>query len=236
MSLNVTIGLNAETLAALNALTAAVIGVSNVAPAAAQAATVVEPEAKETAKAVAKPAAKAAAKTTTKAAAKEEAVEETEEVEPVTIYWFSSATDEVGIVESEEEYKALKKADAKTVKITEAKHKAHLAKQAAADEEAEEAEETAEEAAFAESDEHDVPTEQDVIDIFGSYLPTTLTDQEKAERRPFVKAILDRFGAKRATALKEGDRRLAINLVERKMAGDDVDPAEDEFEAIDGLV
>lgn len=233
MSLNVTIGLNAETLAALNALTAAVIGVSNVAPAAAQAATVVEPEAKDTAKAdakpAAKPAAKAAAKTTTKAAVKEEAEEEeAEEVEPVTIYWFSSATDEVGIVESEEEYKALKKADAKTVKITEAKHKAHLAKQ--------ELEAQAEAAGQDLDEEDEVPTEQDVIDVFGTYLPTTLTDQEKAERRPFVKAILDRFGAKRATALKEGDRRLAINLVERKMAGDDVDPAEDEFEAIDGLV
>ena len=36
----------------------------------------------------------------------------------VTIYWFSSANDTVGTVDSEDAFKALKKKDAKVVKIT----------------------------------------------------------------------------------------------------------------------
>lgn len=213
MSLNVTIGLNEETLAALNSLTAAIVGIQGGVAAPAAAASVAE---------TAKPAAKAS--TTKPAATKAKADEPEEAAEPVTIHWFSSATNTVGVVDSEEAFKALKKKDPKTVKYTEEKYKAKLAELAAADEEEEEA---------SEEDDAPVPTEKDIIAAFGAYLPADLDDEEKAERRPFVKAILDRFGAKKATALPEEHRRLAINLVQRKMAGEDVDVENDEFQAVD---
>lgn len=213
MSLNVTIGLNEETLAALNSLTAAIVGIQGGVSAPAAAASVAD-----TSKTAAKTATKPAA---TKTKAQEPEVDE-EPAEPVTIYWFSSATNTTGKVDSEEAYKALKKKDPKTVKYTEEKYKAKLAElEAAAAEEEEEA------------DEEEAPTEQDIIAAFGAYLPADLSEEEKAERRPFVKAILDRFGAKKATALPEKHRRLAINLVQRKMAGEDVDAENDEFQAID---
>lgn len=214
MNINVTIGLNDDTKIALSALTAAICGMAGQTFEAPAAAKVTKPAEKVEAK---------PAKTAAKAAAKDEETEEEEEVE--TIYWFSSASGETGVVESEAEFKALKKADAKTVKTTEAKHKAILAKLA---------EEAAEEEAAEE--EAEVPTVQDIIDVFGKFLPTTLSDKEKAERRPFVKAILDRFSAKRASELAEEHRALAINIVERKMAGEDVDPADAEYEELDGLV
>lgn len=215
MNINVTIGLNDDTKIALSALTAAICGMASQ--------TFEAPAAAEVSKTAEKTEAKAATKST-KAADKP--VVEKEEEAPVTIYWFSSASGETGVVESEDEYKALKKADAKTVKITEAKHKALLAKQA------EEAEESTDDT----DDTAEAPTVQDIIDVFGKYLPTTLSDKEKAQRRPFVKAILDRFDAKRASELAEEHRALAINFVERKMAGEDVDPAEAEYEELDGLV
>lgn len=226
MSFNVTIGLNDETLTALNALTAAIKALGAGAVSAAPSAAVIESSAKETSAALAKAEEKPAAKATTKAKVEEEAEEEA-----VTIYWFSSASNTVGIVDSEEAFKALKKKDPKTVKYTEAKYKSKLAELEAAAEEAEEEE-------AAEEDDAPAPTEKDIIAVFGAYLPADLDDDEKAERRPFVKAILDRFGAKKATALPEEHRRLAINLVQRKMAGEDVDVENDEFQEVDedGLV
>ena len=216
MNINVTISLNEETKAALNALTAAIAG-ANVVPVAA-----IETQSAKT---------ESPAKTTAKAAETETAVKE-KAADPVTIYWFSSASQEVGVVESEEEFKALKKADPKTVKYTEAKYNAFLAKQA---EEAEEVEEV-EEVEADKGDTDATPTEQDVIDVFSAFLPVDLSDQLRKERRPFVKAILVRFGAKRASELAEEHRALAINFVERKMSGEDLDPADAEFEDMDGLV
>lgn len=210
MSFNVTIGLNAETLSALNDLTAAIKGISAAGSTATPEIVVSNTAAEKPAKAE-KPATKA------KAAEKEEAAE------PVTIYWYSSASGEVGIVESEAEFKALKKADAKTVKITEDKYQALLAKQEEAEEEQEE--ETVEEDA-------PIPTDKDIIRVFGEYLPKDLDKAERAKRAPFVKAILDRFGAPRATELPEEHRRLAINLVERKLAGEDVDPKKDGYREV----
>lgn len=211
MSFNVTIGLNAETLSALNDLTAAIKGIS-------AAGSTAAPETVVSNTAAEKPAKAETPATKAKAAEKEEAAE------PVTIHWYSSASGEVGIVESEAEFKALKKADAKTVKITEDKYRALLAKQEEAEEEQEE--ETVEE------DDAPIPTDKDIIRVFGEYLPKDLDKAERAKRAPFVKAILDRFGAPRATELPEEHRRLAINLVERKLAGEDVDPKKDGYQEV----
>ena len=84
-----------------------------------------------------------------------------------------------------------------------------------------------------------MPTEQDLIDAFGAYLDPNLDEDEKAERRAFVGPIVKRFGAKKASAIPEEHRKLALNLLARKVAGEDVDPENDEFQEVDedaGLV
>ena len=58
--------------------------------------------------------------------------EANENSEAVTIFWFSSATNTTGTVDSEDAFKALKKKDAKVVKITEAKYQAKLAERISA--------------------------------------------------------------------------------------------------------
>lgn len=199
----ITFGFNAETLAVISELAASIRSVSGATGSVSTAAV--------TTKAADKPAAKPADKPKTDEAADDE---------PETIYWFSSATKEFGTVDSEDAFKALKKKDAKTVKWTEDKYKKAVADKAAADK------------AAAGSDE-DAPSEDDVIAAFGAYLPADLDAAEKAERRPFVLAILERFGAKKASQLPEEHRKLAINLVQRKAAGQEVDPESDEFEEFD---
>lgn len=147
--------------------------------------------------------------------------------ESVTIYWFSSASNTVGTVDSEDAFKALKKKDAKVVKFTEAKYQAKLAELEAAKN------------ASDNSEDDDVPTEQDLIDAFGAYLDPSLDEDEKTERRAFVSPIVKRFGAKKASAIPEEHRKLALNLLARKVAGEDVDPENDDFQEVDedaGLV
>lgn len=138
----------------------------------------------------------------------------------VTIYWFSSASNTVGTVDSEEAFKALKKKDAKVVKFTKEKYEAKVAELAKAN-------------AASEEEDDDIPTEQDLIDAFGAYLSPDLDEDEKTERRAFVGPIVKRFGAKKASAIPEEHRKLALNLLARKVAGEDVDPENDDFQEID---
>lgn len=65
---------------------------------------------------------------------------------------------------------------------------------------------------------------EDVIACFTKYLPKELDADERKARHAFVKPLLQRFGADKATNLAPQFRALAINLVERKMAGEDIDP------------
>lgn len=205
--MNITIGLNAETLSALNALTAAISGIGSFAPSATHAQVTIAP--------AEKPEAKAEKKEEVKADSTSKTTTSTEPTGP--IYWFSSTSGEVGIVQTEDEFKALKKADSKTVKTTETKYNEKLAAKAAA-------------AAKAEAEDgDDIPSEQDVIDAFSAYLPVDLDKEERAVRVAFVKPLLQRFGAKKATELAEAHRKLAINLVQRKMAGQDIDPESADF-------
>lgn len=208
-AINITLGLNTETLAAVNGLTAAISGLHG--------GTISAP---------------AGATANVQAAGKGE-VKDTNtggdagnESANVTIYWFSSATDTVGTVDSEDAFKALKKKDPKVVKFTETKYKAKLAEIEAAKN-------------AGGSDDDEVITEQDLIDAFGAYLDPNLDEDEKAERRKFVTPIVKRFGAKKASAIPEEHRKLALNLLARKEAGEEVDPENDEFQEIDedaGLV
>lgn len=138
-----------------------------------------------------------------------------------TIYWLDNKAGEVGTVESEDKFKALKKKNPNVVKTTESKYKAKLAEiEAAANAQQEE------------STGDEPPSVQDVIDAFSSYLPADLDADERAERAAFVKPLLQRFGAKKATELAEEHRKLAINLVKRKMAGEDIDPTSGKFAEI----
>lgn len=209
-SFSFTVNLGEPTLAAINGLAAAIAGSHGGAVAQAKPA------------ASTKPADKGADNT----AAKDTGSEANENTEAVTIYWFSSASNTVGTADSEDAFKALKKKDAKIVKIPETKYQAKLA-------ELEKAKASAEVA-----DEDDIPTEQDLIDAFGAYLDPDLDEAEKTERRAFVGPLVKRFGAKKASAIAPEHRKLALNLLARKEAGQDVDPENDEFEAIDedGLV
>lgn len=137
----------------------------------------------------------------------------------VTIYWGNHTKATYGVVESEEAYAALKKKDAKLVKLTKAQYDKKLA----------EIKKAADEAAAAGGG--DLPSEDDLIEAFSTYLPAEgLDEATKKERRAVVKAIAARFGQTKASAIAEKDRALAINLVQRIGAGQDIDVDDAEFE------
>lgn len=194
MTLQVTIGFNPETLSAIGDLAAAIRGaIGGAAPAAKPAATAV---------------ANNAAGTDDKGG------------EAVTIYWGNHTKAVYGVVDSEEAYAALKKKDAKLVKLTKAQYDKKLAEIAAAAKALEDA-----------AGGGDLPTEEDLIQAFSAYLPAEGLDEAvKKERRAVVKAIAARFGQTKASAIAEKDRALAINLVQRIGAGQDIDVDDAEFE------
>lgn len=78
------------------------------------------------------------------------------------------------------------------------------------------------------------PTVEDVIAVFTKYLPKDLDAEERKARHAFVKPLLQRFGVEKATMLRPEHRAEAIALVERKMAGADIDPTAANFD--EGLV
>lgn len=82
---------------------------------------------------------------------------------------------------------------------------------------------------FSESAKLPEATVEDVIAAFTKYLPKDLDADERKARHAFVKPLLQRFGADKATNLKPEHRALAIQLVERKMAGENIDPEGTEF-------
>lgn len=76
----------------------------------------------------------------------------------------------------------------------------------------------------------EVPTVEDVIAVFTKYLPKDLDAEERKARHAFVKPLLQRFGVEKATLLLPEHRAEAIALVERKMAGEDIDPSKANFD------
>lgn len=140
------------------------------------------------------------------------------EAEAVTVYWLDAKANKVGTVEGDAAFKALKKKNPDAVKVTESKYKAKLAEL-----------EKAANAAADDDDDQEPPSVDDVIEAFSAYLPADLDKSERAERAAFVKPLLERFGAKKATELLPEHRKLAINLVQRKMAGEDIDPSSGDF-------
>lgn len=209
MNFEVTVGLNAEALSAIKDLVAAIrsIGIAT---------SVVNVE-------------------TVKATASAK----TAEVEEGPFYWANNETGHFGQVETIAEYNKLKKKDAAVYRIPAGVHEEKVealreaneaARQAAAAEKKAAEKPAAKPAAKAAAKkEAAAPSLDDLIAVFSSYLPKDLDKDERAKRAEFVKPMLARFGAAKATELPEENRALAINLVQRKMAGEDVDPTTAEF-------
>lgn len=80
------------------------------------------------------------------------------------------------------------------------------------------------------ADDEDAPSEQDIIDAFGGFLSSDLDKAERNVRATWVRPLLARFGVARATDIAEDDRKLALNLLQRKIAGQEVDAENDEYE------
>lgn len=173
------------------------------------------------------------------------------------IYWQDNTPDtgDVGVVDDEAAYKALKKKRPQAYKIPEFMYHETMAvrkklaevteaagEEGAADEKAAKPAKTEKAAAAkskkapaktaAKAEPEDAPSEEDLIAVFKAYLPADLSKAERAERHAFVKPLLARFGAPKASELAEEHRALAINLVQRKMAGEDVDPETSEYEPV----
>lgn len=191
------------------------------------------------------PAAKAS-----KPAAKADPKETKEEAGP--IYWASADSDEYGKVESEAEFKKLKKSDDSIFKIPESMYedKIAAAKQKEADnkaaakskakvEEAEKEEKPAAKSkakakpAVEEDDEDEVTvTKDDLIATFQKFLSKDLDAETRDERAAFVKPILKHFGAAKVSELDSQHYATAVKLVELKLAGHDIDPSDEDFDPV----
>lgn len=227
MNITLNIAVNEETLSALNALTAALLAAQGTTAPAAAAAS----------KPASKPAAKAPAK------AKEEA-------DGGPVYWADNIAGTFGVVDTLAAYDELKADNENVIRIPESKHdelvKAKKAEEAAAKKAATEKKKPAAPSAkpekgrgFRESQ----VTKKDLVEAFSEYLPRDLDASERDERRAFVTALLQRFGATKVSLMGEEHWSTAIDLVQRKMAGEDIDPeaanfgiAEEESDEDDDLV
>ncbi|MCQ4311712.1 hypothetical protein NAV33_07360 [Pseudomonas stutzeri] len=152
------------------------------------------------------------------------------------IFWADNSTGFFGKVDSEAEY-AAKKAEADGVyKTTESIYEEKLAALKAKDAADAKAEKEAKAAEKKPTESKKTATEhpslEELVAVFASYLPKDLPKEERAERHAFVKPLLQRFGAAKATELLPEHRALAMNLVERKIAGEDIDPESGEFAEI----
>lgn len=158
------------------------------------------------------------------------------------IYWADNSTGYFGKVDTQAEYDAKKAAAEGVYQITESIYnektealKAKNAEEAAAKKKAEAAakkeaavkKEAATEKTATGPAEH--PTVEELVAVFARYLPKDLSKDERAERASFVRPLLERFGAAKASELLPEHRALAMNLVERKMAGEDIDPTSSDF-------
>lgn len=209
MNITLNIAVNEETLSAINTLAEAIRTVNGSAVTGTPDAGSKTAPAKET-KAVSKPAAsKPAAKTS---------------ADKGPFYWANYTTNEHGEAANKAAYDKLKAADDDVVRITKAKFDEL---EAAAAEEAEEAEAPKEtksaKGKAAAKDEPAEVTKADLIETFTGFLPKDLDAESRAERREFVSTMLQRFGADKVSNLLEEHWATAIDLVNRKLAGEDID-------------
>ena len=214
MNLQLTIGLNPEALSAVQDLAAAIRSISGVAASGNQ--------------------------TSIKVSSATAAETKEPEADEGPFFWADESTGFFGEVPTLAAYNKLKKKDPGVYRITDSIHASKveaLREKNEADAAAKKAAAAAKKAAadkkpVAKSDD-DAPSIDDLIAVFSAYLPKDLDAAERKVRHAFVKPMLTRFGAAKASEIGDEHRALAINLVQRKMAGEDIDPTDAEFEAID---
>lgn len=203
-----------------------VSAINNLAAAFAAAGPIVSTEAANVTPRVEKAEAKTSAKTTrTKA--------KTEEKGP--FLYANHSTGEFGSVDTKAEYDALKAEDSDIVRVTQAQYDALAAKAEAGDDEAEakaeakkaEAKKTESkktEKAKTEKSKSAAPSKAELVETFRGFLPEDLDAEERAERRQFIAALLQRYGVERVRDLAEAHWGEAVDLIQRKLAGEDIDP------------
>lgn len=124
----------------------------------------------------------------------------TDESGSTTIYWHLPSTGEFGTVESEAEFKKLKKEKAKAVKIPESKYQDLVEAASKTDGEYSDRLQALLDAI------PDEPEEGDIVTLFQKYLSKDLEREERDARAALIKPILAKFKAAKATAVKEEDR------------------------------
>lgn len=205
--MEIKVGLNEETLAAVKDLAAAIRSISSMQP--------VAPVVKIT----------------------EVAGTNETETDEGPFYWADSKDGQFGKAKDKAGYDKLKKKSDTVYRIPESKYnelqEALRAKNDEKREEnkaAKEAEKAAEKAAEKPKAEtkkapaSDAPSSDDLIKVVTGFLSKDLDADERKARASFIKPMLTRFGVEKASLIPEEHRALAINLIERKLAGEDVDP------------
>lgn len=124
------------------------------------------------------------------------------------IYWHIPGTEEFGSVDTEAEWKKLKKAKAKAVKIPESKYQTLVEAASGTDDEGD-----ADTGEFSDriqaliDEVPEEPTADDITDLFKKYLPKDLEKAERDARAEIIKPILAGVKAPKASAVKDDDRR-----------------------------
>ena len=124
------------------------------------------------------------------------------------IYWHIPGTEEFGSVDTEAEWKKLKKAKAKAVKIPESKYQTLVEAASSTDDEGD-----ADTGEFSDriqaliDEVPEEPTADDITDLFKKYLPKDLEKAERDARAEIIKPILAGVKAPKASAVKDEDRR-----------------------------
>lgn len=119
------------------------------------------------------------------------------------IYWSVPNTEHFGTVESEAEFKKVKKTHAKAIKIPESKYNDLV--EAASKVDGDNSEYSERILALIDAL-PDSPEESDIIELFTGYLPKDLAKDERTARAEIIKPILEGVKAAKATAVKEEDR------------------------------
>lgn len=122
------------------------------------------------------------------------------------IYWHIPGTEEFGSVDTEAEWKKLKKAKAKAVKIPESKYQSLVEAASDTDDEGDTGEFSDRIQALIDEVPEE-PTVEDIAELFKKYLPKDLAKPERAARADIIKPILEAVNAEKATVVKDGDRR-----------------------------
>ncbi len=122
------------------------------------------------------------------------------------IYWHNPTSKEFGTAESEAEFKKLKKADAKVVKIPASKYEELVEEASQSNDDDAAGGEYSDRILDLISEVPEQPSEDDIRELFMRYLPKDLAKDERDARAELVKPILAGVKAPKATAVKEGDR------------------------------